>query len=245
MSESTPPPNDDSAPTPPYASSGMPGPGNGYRIGAAVRTGFRVFGANVGAFVVMVLLIVVVEIVFVGLALVTDRNHHGSSGFHLGGTLAGDLLQLLGTIGATLLTAGLVKGALDGVDGRPVSLGSMFEGWDKAQIVIAAVLVGLAEFIGLMLFLLPGLILAFLLYFTNFAIVDEHVPAVDGLRRSVRFTGQHVRILLGTAIVAGIINFIGGLLFGIGLLVTLPVTTVMGACAWRQLQGRPVATSAR
>ena len=60
-------------------------------------------------------------------------------------------LNLLASIVGTLLSAGKIRGALDAVDGKPVSYGAMFEGWDKIQVLIAAVITRLIIAVGLIL----------------------------------------------------------------------------------------------
>ena len=70
----------------------------------------------------------------------------------LGAALASGLI----TVVSQILIAGLYKGAANIVDGKSFSLGQMFDGWDKTQVVIAAILVGVATVIGTILCYLPG-----------------------------------------------------------------------------------------
>jgi uncharacterized membrane protein len=116
----------------------------------------------------------------------------------------------------------------------------MFTGWNKVQVLIAALLTGILTGIGLVLLVLPGLILMFLLWYTNFFVVDEHASAFDAIGRSVRFTAAHVGPLLLTALLAAVVLIGGAILCLVGLLAAYPIAMLLAAQAFRQLQGRPV-----
>jgi uncharacterized membrane protein len=91
---------------------------------------------------------------------------------------------------------------------------------------------------------LATLVLGFFVQFFGYAILDENVGAIDGIRRSfdVVKTGFGELLLLWLAAVG--INIVGALLCGVGLLVTLPVTAIAWAFAWRRLTGGPIAALA-
>ena len=58
-----------------------------------------------------------------------------------------------------LLVAGLYRGALRVTDGQDFSVGQLFEGYDKGQVVIAAVLIAIGVGIGTALCYLPGILI--------------------------------------------------------------------------------------
>ena len=60
----------------------------------------------------------------------------------------------------------------------------MFEGWDKAQVVIAAILIAVATAIGTILCYIPGLVVGFLTIFTILFVVDKQLTAVDAIKAS-------------------------------------------------------------
>jgi hypothetical protein len=225
-------------PPPGYTGYGAPA-GAPYDAGAAFGRAFRLFGRNAGPFVLVTLLIAVVAVV-IGLASYAAAPD-STSEVGISGNNAGRwVLQIVGNIATTLISAALVKGALDAVDGRPVSFGAMFTGWNKVQVLIAALLTGILTGIGLVLLVLPGLILMFLLWYTNFFVVDEHASAFDAIGRSVRFTAAHVGPLLLTALLAAVVLIGGAVLCLVGLLAAYPIAMLLAAQAFRQLQGRPV-----
>jgi len=215
-------------------------------VGDAWSAGFRLFRQHAGPFVLMALTILVTSGIFAGLVYATSDHTSSTSdsSIHLAlnYTPASIVFNLLASIVGTLLSAAMIRGALDAVDGKPVSYGAMFEGWDKIQVLIAAVITRLIIAVGLILCIVPGIIAMFLLYFTNMSLVDRNLPAFEAVKDSFEFARAHVGPLLLTALVAILTNIVGACLCLVGLLVSIPVTVIMAAVAFRMLQGRPVAT---
>ncbi|MDQ6687529.1 MAG: hypothetical protein M3Z50_07960 [Actinomycetota bacterium] len=225
---------------------GDPGP-QGYSAGTAFGNAFGMFFKNAGPFLLLTVVVLVVGVgsSLVGLAFNSGHTTSGSGAFSAsmtGGSVVGILFRLIGQVLSVIFSAALVRGALDAVDGKPVTFGGMFEGWSKVQVLIAAVVVSVLTLLGLILLILPGIVAAFLLWFTNFFIVDQGKSFWDAITSSVKFTAAHVGPLLLTALLGFLCLFVGALLCGLGLLVALPVTMIAAAYAFRQLQGRPVVT---
>jgi uncharacterized membrane protein len=97
---------------------------------------------------------------------------------------------------------------------------------------------------------IPGLIAGFLLQFYGYAIVDRRVDVtsvapnadpIGAMRTSFEVVSKNVGQLLLLAIVVFVINLVGVLLCGLGLLVTLPVTAIAIAYAWRFFTGGVIA----
>jgi len=240
------------SPPPPYTPGyGGAAPDGGaplpYSVGDAWSAGFRLFRQHAGPFVLMALTILITSGIFAGLSFATSDHTTSTSdsSVHLAVnyTPASIIFNLLASIVGTLLTAAMIRGALDAVDGKQVTYGAMFEGWDKIQVLIAAVITRLIIAVGLILCIVPGIIAMFLLYFTNMSLVDRNLPAFEAVKASAEFARAHVGPLLLTALVAILTNIVGACLCLVGLLVSMPVTVIMAAVAFRILQGRPIATA--
>ena len=96
--------------------------------------------------------------------------------------------------------------------------------------------------LGLLLCVIPGLFLAFMWQFYGYTIADGDTPdPIGALTRSWNLVKDNVGSLLVLARVLLLLNFLGALLCGIGLLVTLPVTAIAVAFAWRTVTGGRVA----
>ncbi|MGC2063443.1 MAG: hypothetical protein WA610_10730 [Thermodesulfovibrionales bacterium] len=81
------------------------------------------------------------------------------------------------------------------------------------QLVVAAVLVGLAVGIGMMLLVIPGIIAAFLFMFTFVIIIADNIPAVDAMKKSFELVKANLADLvilfiavIGIGIVISIVN---------------------------------------
>ncbi|MCW2818549.1 MAG: hypothetical protein JWR42_1336 [Marmoricola sp.] len=151
---------------------------------------------------------------------------------------------LIGSLFTQFIAAALVRGGLDAVDGRPVSLGSIWQGWDKGQVLLAAVLLGVGTAIGYLLCFLPAIVFAFFTQYTLYFVVDRQMGAVDAIKASISFVRGHLADSLVIYLLSGLVLTAGALLCGIGLLVAAPVTLLAGAYTFRVLHGQPVSPPA-
>lgn len=153
-------------------------------------------------------------------------------GAALGGLVVSLFVQALG--------AGLFKIALDVTDGRPVSASEVWAWVTNGRVLGAALIIAVATFIGTLLCYLPGIIVAFLLNWTMFYVVDKDMDAVGACKASITFATSH----LGDTVVfylLGIVAFIiGAILCGVGLLVAAPVVLIGAAYTFRRLNAEPV-----
>ena len=106
---------------------------------------------------------------------------------------------------------------------------------------LAAILVGVATFVGLLLCFVPGLVVMFFTWFTLYFVVDKNMPALEAIKASVSFVNKNMGTLIGFFLAALVAYFVGALLCGIGLLVAIPVVIIAQAYTYRTLQGEEVA----
>lgn len=224
---------------PPSASYDDGGPGR-YRPRAALSYGWERF-ADSPATLMVPMIVVFVGLVVAGLGLELLLVHVPLGSGTTGGLLVSGLSGALMFLVYQLLAAGLYRGALRVVDGRPFAAGELFEGWDKTQVLIASVLTALAVGVGTMLCVVPGLVVAFLTQFTLLFVVDRGLPALEAIRASVRLVTEHPGAGVAFYLLSAAVTLIGALLCGVGLLVTVPVVLIGYAYTFRRLQGQPVA----
>jgi hypothetical protein len=219
-------------PTPGAANYAGAGGGGSVDIGGALSYGWNKFTQNAGPLIVGILFIWVVTIVLslIGIPI-------GRSGF---------FVQLLWNIVVTVVSAvismGIVRMALAVVRGEPLEMGMAIPGGPMlASYAITGIIVGLIIGVGLVLCIIPGIIAATFLLFAHFAVLDENLSPGDAIRRSIDLVKPNFGGVLGFIILAFLINVIGAILCGVGLLVTWPLTIVAGAYVWKGLKGEPVA----
>ncbi|MBI5103010.1 MAG: hypothetical protein HZB33_14430 [Nitrospirae bacterium] len=130
------------------------------------------------------------------------------------GAIIGIVFTVLGLI-AHGMTVGMANEALDTGKTSIDSGISMVMG-RLPQLVVAALLVGLAVGIGMMLLIIPGLIAAFFFMFTFVIVVLENSSAVDAMKKSVAIVKANlndlVMLFLGI-IAAGVVVALVGFLF--------------------------------
>jgi hypothetical protein len=231
-------------PPPNYPTYGAdPGGMGAYSPTDAIGYGFGKFKDNAGAFLLLALVAIGTGIVIsvIG-SIVTGGDalfSYDSSGFQFS-PLAG-IFNILGQVAVTLFGAALIRGAFDAVDGRQVTLSSMFERWDKLQVLVVALIVSVLTTIGFVLCVLPGFVVIFLTWFAMYFVVERGQDAVTAIKSSFSFTSSHVGPLLLLALLSFLCFVAGALACLVGLLVAYPVVTVAAAYTYRRLQGQPVA----
>lgn len=150
------------------------------------------------------------------------------------------LLYIAAFIAALVLAKGLLTIALDVTQGREPDLGKLFSGEQLGPYIVASVVVAILTGIGYVLCVIPGLFAAVALQFTPYRVIDRAEQPGDAIRGSWELVKPQFWPLVGLIIVAGLINFVGALLCGIGLLVTGPLTAIAFAHAYRTASGQQV-----
>lgn len=262
---STPPP----PPPPPYGAPGPggygappppPPPGvgaGGYDAVESIKYGWSKFSKNPGPFIAAAAIVLVIGGLFsflgqmVADAIFNTTPHTtvdsttGAVTVDGGGTFAGfmasALVSFVSQVISALAIAGLLKMAFDVVDGRAPDVGSMLQGWDKVQLLIASVLTSLLTAIGIVLCILPGIVVAVLTGFTTAMVVDRKLGAVDAIKASVDFVRSNVGAVLLWILLAFVCAVVGTIACVVGLLVALPVIMISQAHTVRTLGGQQVA----
>jgi len=214
---------------------------NPYSASDAWSFGWRHFTASPWKLLVPTLVIGIVVLVIsflVRLIIVDGMTNSGSSlgTVLLAAAIAGGITSLI----TQVLAAGLYKGGADVADGRDVQLGGLFEGWDKVQVIVAALIIGVLTLIGTLLCYFPALIVAYFTQFTLLFIVDKHMSATDAIRASFQLCVNNLGATILWFLLALVTIIVGAILCLVGELVAIPVVLVGLAYTYRRLQGEPV-----
>ena len=102
--------------------------------------------------------------------------------------------------------------------------------------LVAQILMMFIIVIGLFLLIVPGIILSLMLIFTPYLIVTRHMGPVAALQESRRMTRGHKWQLLGLILLVAVINILGILCILVGLLITVPVTSLAIVHAFRSIE---------
>lgn len=246
-----PPPPPPPPPLPPADGGFLPPPpppppvggGSPYSAPDAVGYGWTKFWKQPAALLVPVL---VVGIIAIAVSVIVSST--------IGGIIDGDSLgpALLSTaISSAItsfvisaLTAGMVKAALNFVDGKQVALGEVFTIATRTDVLTAAAILAAASFVGTLLCYVGAIVVSFLTFFTYHFLVDKGQAPVDAIKSSISFTTSRFSDLIVLAILNVLVLFAGAILCGIGLLVAAPIVLASTAYTFRRLHGEPVAPAA-
>jgi len=242
-------------PSDPY---GQPADGTPYRATEAISYGWRKFKARPSTLLVpMIVVLVVLIAADLLIQFVIVGGLFGSKSCDTAVNTAGQPTvdcgqsfwrQLLGAgLGAALISlvaqimlAGIYRGALRVIDGEGFSLGQLFEGYNKMQVVFAAIFIAVATGIATVLCFLPGVLIAFLTSYTLFFIVDQQLEAAEAIAASVKMVWHNFGHTLLFLILAFICVALGFIALVVGLLVAVPVVVFGAAYTYRKLEGLPV-----
>ena len=102
----------------------------------------------------------------------------------------------------------------------------------------ASLLMALVVGVGMLLLVVPGIIWAIMFQFGLWLVVDKNLRIMDAFDRSGKLTKTVRWKLLGFGVLVGLINYLGILVFLIGLFATLPTTMLAYAHVYRKLLGQ-------
>lgn len=244
-----PPPPGGNYPPPP---GGFPPPpsggfGGGYApggqqlsVGDAVSYGWRKFSQNPGVWIVAMVVAFIIQALLNGIFNGFDFSvslDDGASGFGVWSIIGSVVTAVVGY----LIQAAFVRGALSETDGQKPAFGTFLQVGAVGAVILAGLLVGIATGIGLILCILPGLVIAFLTWWTMQFVVDRNQDAITAIKSSYKAVTSNAGTLLLLALALIGINIVGALLCGLGLLVSIPVSIIASTYAYRVTTGGPVA----
>lgn len=142
---------------------------------------------------------------------------------------------------AWLASIGVYRAALKRSNGETPNFGMLTTGEHLGAYLIVAIVYGIATFAGLILCFLPGIIVIFLFQFAPLYALDKGQGVGEAFGNSYRaVTSNFVPVLLA-ALVNIVASFLGGILFGILTLITLPFAALFTVHIYRQLNKEQIA----
>lgn len=200
-------------------------------ISASLTFAWETFRAN-ALFLVGLFLAVGLIVAFINVA--GDFDSVNSSWF------SEFIVDIIATLVEFMLDMGVILITLKFVAGERPEFADLFS---RVTFVLhyfaAALIVGVMVGLGLIFLIVPGIYLAIRVGFFGFFIVDEGVGPLDALQKSWDLTRGRVMDLFLFWLLIFVINLVGLLCLVVGVFVSLPVTSLMVAYMFRQLQGPP------
>jgi uncharacterized membrane protein len=157
-----------------------------------------------------------------------------------GQTILASLISIIFMLLFLVIQLGAYNVMLRVVDGKGATFKDLYTYPDAAMKVIrnivAGFIVGVIVIGGLILFVIPGIYLGIRLMFFTYYIVDKNAGIMDSIKMSWELTRSAVINLFLFSLLLVFLNFLGALLFGIGLAVTIPLTFLATALLYRKFQ---------
>ena len=123
--------------------------------------------------------------------------------------------------------------------GRQLEWNDIFSFPNFGASLLASFLTAVATGVGLILCFIPGIIMAFLLYYSVYFTVDKGVDGIAGMKASWATLSSHVGELFPFALTGVGLYFIGAITL-IGWLVTVPLVALLSAYSYVRIQGYDV-----
>ena len=218
---------------PEQAPAAPPSPAPGARprldIGLALSFGWNKFVENLSAMIAIVLIYFGVTLVF---NLFANFLRVGGG---LSSVLVSFVLMIIGVFIALLVEAGLVRASLAVSRGGKPEPSMMFSTERIGQYVVAAILVSLLSFVGLLFCCIGFIVVRVFLTFTFFFVLDrdKKIEPADALKRSYDMVSRNAGDVILLLIVIAVVNLVTcGLAIG--------VTDLALGYAYRTLDGEAV-----
>jgi uncharacterized membrane protein len=205
----------------------------GFSAGAAIRFGWETFKRRPWFFIGSTLIIMLVSGLVEAFTRGVDTAVTGSAEEP---SLLGSLISLAA---GTLINMGATAfylAAHDNPDG--VDLSALWHPRPFLKFLAASILIMLAVVAGLILLIVPGIIFALMFMFTTFIVIEREFGPIDAMKESRRITHGHKWQLLGFSLLLVLINLLGVAALVVGLLVSIPVSSLAFVHAYRFLGGK-------
>ena len=122
--------------------------------------------------------------------------------------------------------------------GQPGSVTDIFDGFSHFGVsLIASILIGLGVFIGMFLFILPGVLFGLSMAFTFQAIAIHHEGATSAMGKSFELIKDNLALSAVFLVIVLVLSGIGGAVV-FGTLVTMPFTMLLMTLAYHGLNER-------
>jgi uncharacterized membrane protein len=134
-----------------------------------------------------------------------------------------------------IIGIGLIKIALEFVDGRKPKFSELFYYKPAINYFVASLIQGVIVVLGFILLIIPGIIFSTRLQYVSYLIVDKNLGPVDAIKKSWNVTRGNTWNLFFFGILIGLINLLGIICLVVGLFVTVPLSMLATAFVYRRL----------
>lgn len=199
-----------------------------FEIGDAVRFGWETAKANIGYFVIVVLVIWVVQGVFNWPSYVRIDPYY----------VWMPLFSMLNWIVSTFVGLAIIRISLRFNKGETAEFEDLWMGYPKfLEFFVGSLLYGLLVMVGFILLIVPGIYWAVKYQFYGYCILDRDVGPWEGLKMSGEITKGSWWNLFWLGLLSGLIAMAGACACCVGLFWAMPTVMVAHGFAYMRLAG--------
>lgn len=209
-----------------------------FSAGACIRFGWETFKKRPWFFVGTGVLIAIISWAISFLS--------GSSAVAFGNETTGGVLSfIVSFILQTFLGMGIIALYLKAhTDVMGAQVGDLWHPEPFLKYIGATILMSIVVMIGFVLLIIPGIIASLVLMFTTYLVIDKNLGPIEAIQESRRITKGHLGKLFIFALALIGINILGAICLGVGLLVSMPVSSLAIVQAYRVLSAGAAAPAA-
>lgn len=206
-----------------------------------ISDAFNIVKSNAGVYVVGTLLIIVASWVIqfgfsliISLVMGTSMSNGQPTGANIGATLLLMLIMIVPNAIVQMLIYGLSAAAVEQLDTGATSLNTVFGVLKNGvNLFLTLLLMTMAIYAGFLLCIIPGFFVAGALWMAPSFCIQENLGPIDALKKSWDVSKPRAFPLFGVMFVCGLVNIIGLIACGVGLLWTIPIIYVVQAMHYR------------
>ncbi|MFH1789008.1 MAG: glycerophosphodiester phosphodiesterase [Candidatus Altiarchaeota archaeon] len=151
--------------------------------------------------------------------------------------IVGSFIVVVGSVfvvTAPPLIAGLFYMADKGIKGRKVEVSDVFEGFNY---LVPSMIYALIVCIGLLLFIVPGVIVLVVGIYAMPIIVLENADGMKAVKEALRMGKENILDVLGLSFMTLVLHAAGTAVFFAGQLITVPIAVIALTKAYRVAKG--------
>jgi hypothetical protein len=160
--------------------------------------------------------------------------------------IGGTILQFVVLMAVvTPLMAGLLMLGVKRAVGAPLAATSIFSYYGKiVPLLITSILSTVLILVGFLLLIIPGIYLSIAYYLAVPLVVEKNLSPWEAMEASRKAIGKRWFAVFGMMIVITLINFVGMIPLGIGLIWTVPMSLIAMGILYRNVFGCSAETQA-
>ena len=194
-------------------------------------------GLLIGAVLVFVVGTIIIAAVFGAILGAAAKSGSGAAvglGFFGVVLVAGVILIL-----SMFMQASVVRVCYEISHGRRITFGTFFEFGKLGNVVLTALIIGVASAISAVVVIGPLVVMFFGLFALLFAI-DKGLGPVDAIKASIDLVMKNLKTSVLLLVGVYVVQTIGMLVCGVGLLAAIPITLLATTFVYRRLMGEQI-----